>query len=236
MLLAVDTSTAQIGAALCDGEKLLAESIWYSHQQHTVELAPAIAELLEHTGIPLDAVEALAVAIGPGSFTALRVGLALIKGLALARKLPVMGVPTLDVLAAAQPATKMPLAAVLQAGRGRIALAWYRSAHPRDRTKNPQRSGWQGNWKSQGAAEVTTVDALVDSIAEPTLIAGELTGEDRRLLRQKETNVVLAPPSACVRRPSVLAEIALMRWRNGQVDDLATLAPIYLQFHDPLHA
>ncbi len=122
MLLAVDTSTAQIGLALYDGVQVAAESIWYSHQRHTVDLAPALAELMSRAGVKITDLQAIGVAIGPGSFTALRVGLAFIKGLALARKLSVVGIPTLDVLAAAQPATKLPLAAVLQAGRGRIAV------------------------------------------------------------------------------------------------------------------
>src|SRR5574340_1239185 len=121
MLLAVDTSTAQVGLALYDGSQLTAEMLWQSRRHHTVELAPALVELFRRTGIKMTDVQVLGVALGPGSFTALRVGLAFVKGLALSRKLPVVGVPTLDILAAGQPLSKskMPLAAVLQAGRGR---------------------------------------------------------------------------------------------------------------------
>ncbi|HEY6072178.1 MAG TPA: tRNA (adenosine(37)-N6)-threonylcarbamoyltransferase complex dimerization subunit type 1 TsaB, partial [Anaerolineales bacterium] len=125
MLLAIDTSTSQMGLALYDGAQVLAESIWTSPQHHTVELAPAVAALLKQTEQKVGALTALGVAIGPGSFTALRVGLSFAKGLALARRLPVMGIPTLDVVAAAQPLADMLLAAVLQAGRGRLAVGWY---------------------------------------------------------------------------------------------------------------
>ena len=59
--------------------------------------------------------------LGPGSFTGLRIGLALAKGMALARHLPVIGVPTLDILAAAQPVREENLVAILLAGRGRLA-------------------------------------------------------------------------------------------------------------------
>src|SRR5512138_413926 len=120
MLLAVDTSTAQIGLGLYDGGQVIAESLWYSEQHHTVELAPAVADLLRRAVVSMAQVEVIGVAIGPGSFTALRVGLAFVKGLSLSRKLPLIGIPTLDILAAAQPAVKLPLLAVLQAGRGRI--------------------------------------------------------------------------------------------------------------------
>ena len=118
MLLAVDTSTAQVGLALFDGVQVAAEMVWHSRQHHTVELAPALAELLARTGIKMTDVQALGVAIGPGSFTSLRVGLSFVKGLSLARRLPVIGIHTLDIIAAAQPISKLPLAAVLQAGRG----------------------------------------------------------------------------------------------------------------------
>ena len=227
MLLAVDTSTSQIGLALYDGVQVAAESIWYSHQHHTVDLAPALAELMRRADVKMSDVKALGVAIGPGSFTALRVGLAFIKGLALARKLAVVGIPTLDVLAAAQPATKLPLAAVLQAGRGRIALGWYKPVEEKLR-------GTDTGWKSLGAAEITTADALADSIEKPTLVAGELTASDRQRLARKKVNILLARPSLCVRRPSVLAELAWTRWHDGQLDEAASLAPIYLQLPQPI--
>ncbi len=214
MLLAVDTSTAQTGLALYDGSQVLAEMLWQSHQHHTVELAPAFTELLQRTGFKVPDIEALGVAIGPGSFTSLRVGLAFVKGLALARKLPVIGIPSLDILAAAQPLAKMPLAAVLQAGRTRIALGWYKVM--------------EHQWKPEGEIKITTVDALADSIEAPTLVAGELTSEERQRLMRKKVNIHLSLPSMCVRRPAILAELAWMRWQSGKVDDVASLAPIYL--------
>lgn len=214
MLLAVDTSTVQIGLALYDGTQVIAEMLWHSNQHHTVELAPALTELLGRTGVAMDDLQALGVALGPGSFTSLRVGLALIKGLSLARRLPIVGLPTLDVLATVQPASKNPLAAVLQAGRGRIAVGWYKY------TKN--------TWIANEETQVTTVDDLADSIDKPTLVCGELTAEERQRLARKKVNVILAPPSNCVRRPAVLAELAWTRWQGGQISDATSLAPIYL--------
>ena len=73
MLLAVDTSTAQIGLAIYDGAQVIGEYAWRSSQRHTVELAPAISELLTRCGFTMDDIRALGVALGPGSFTSLRV-------------------------------------------------------------------------------------------------------------------------------------------------------------------
>ena len=72
MLLAVDTSTAQVGLAVYDGAQVIGEYAWRSNQRHTVQLAPAIAELLTRSGLTMDDIRALGVALGPGSFTSLR--------------------------------------------------------------------------------------------------------------------------------------------------------------------
>ena len=225
MLLAVDTSTAQIGLGLFDGVQVVAESVWYSQRHHSVELAPALAELLRRSGCTMRDVEAVGVAIGPGSFTALRVGLAFVKGLALAKKLALVGIPTLQIVAAGQPASKLPLVTVLQAGRSRIAA---------ERFKYVETTLLHMAWKSQGGAEITTVDALADSIEKPTIVAGELTAAERQRLARKKVNILLAAAPLCVRRPSVLAELAWVRWQEGRTDEPASLAPIYLQLPQPV--
>ncbi len=231
MLLAIDTSTAQVGLALCDDGGVGAESIWRSRQHHTVEVAPALVELLRRCGITMAEVAALAVAVGPGSYTALRVGLAIAKGLALPRKLPIVGIPTLDILAAGTPPVKVPLVAVLQAGRRRIAVGRYRSLAPARDRRALWGSAPAARWKPDGGVRVTTVEELASTIDEPTLVTGELTPDERQRLARKKTNVVLAPLSECVRRPSILAEMGWARWRSGQIDDPRQLAPIYLQFN-----
>lgn len=213
MLIAVDTSTAQVGLALYDDAQVLGDMTWTTRQHHTTELASALSGLLKRCGATMDMVSAAAVAIGPGSFTSLRVGLSLVKGIVLARNLPVVGVPTLDVIAAAQPVAKYPLVAVLQAGRKRIAYSVYESMG----------TGWQ----AEGGVRSGTVDELMDGIESPTIIAGELNSEDRRKISKKK-KIMLASPASCVRRPSVLAELAWARWQAGDVDDAASLAPIYL--------
>ena len=222
MLLAVDTSTAQIGLALYDGTSLPGEFTWQSRAHHTEQLAPALASLLERTGLKIDAVQALGVATGPGSFTSLRVGLAFVKGLALARHIPLIGIPTLDIVAACVPQTSLltdsgqqrKLAAVLQAGRGRLAVGYYESS--------------ESGWRADGAVVTTTAEELEKQIHKPVIICGELSAADRQCLARKFKNVMLASPAQCVRRPGVLAEIAWNRWQAGEVDTADSLAPIYL--------
>ena len=150
MLLAVDTSTRTIGLALYDGVQVIGESVWRSYNHHTVELAPAVAEMLSRSGIDASGLQVLAVALGPGSFTGLRIGLALAKGMALVRHLPLVGIPTLDILAAAQPVMAITLAAVLKAGRGRLAVNWYHEVDGAWKFSTLGRAGDNGSGLTNG--------------------------------------------------------------------------------------
>lgn len=220
MLLAIDTSTRTVGVALFDGISILCEFIWSSQDYHTVELAPAVAEALRRASISMSDLKVLAVASGPGSFTGLRIGMALAKGIALARHLPMIGIPTLDILARAQPLRDLPLAAILRAGRGRLAVGWYQ----------PGRDGWQ----STSPIEILDIQRLAQRMQSPTYVCGELTEEERRTLARKHKNVLLSSPAASLRRPSFLAELGWKRWLAGRVDDPATLSPTYLHLGEPI--
>ncbi|NPV85266.1 MAG: tRNA (adenosine(37)-N6)-threonylcarbamoyltransferase complex dimerization subunit type 1 TsaB [Anaerolineae bacterium] len=219
MLLAVDTSTRWIGLAIYDGAEVLAEMTWQTSDHHTVELAPAVDELLKRCGISQKILQALAVALGPGSFTSLRIGLALVKAMALGLHVPLIGVPSLDILAAAQPARDLPLVAALAAGRGRLATRQYAVK--------------KGGWLPQGEIEVATPQMLVERITRPTLVCGELSAETRQIL-SNSSNLRLCTPAQSLRRPSYLAEIAWKRWQAKQVDDPVSLAPIYLHVGEPV--
>jgi tRNA threonylcarbamoyladenosine biosynthesis protein TsaB len=220
MLLALDTSTRTVGLALYDGVRVLSENVWASQDYHTVELAPAVEEMLKKSGMGVSDLEALGVAIGPGSFTGLRIGLALAKGLALVRHIPLIGIPSLDILAAAQSQTNIPMAASLRAGRGRLAVGWYKLA--------------DNSWQSSGDLELLTAQDLSERIHSPTLVCGEFTERERRLLKRKRKNVILASPAQSLRRPAFLAELAWERWQAGDIADPATLSPIYLHHGEPI--
>jgi tRNA threonylcarbamoyladenosine biosynthesis protein TsaB len=221
VLLAIDTSTRNVGIAIYDGSQVLSETIWASQDYHTVELAPAIAETLSRAGLKFQNLKVLAVATGPGSFTGLRIGLAVAKGIALACHLPIIGIPTLDIVAESQPiAPGVRLAAVLQAGRGRLAVGWY--------------SATNGHWELNPPLEIMDAQKLSRYIHEPTLVCGELTEEQQHALARKYKNVILISPAHSIRRPSLLAELAWRRWTSGEVDDPATLSPTYLHLGEPI--
>jgi tRNA threonylcarbamoyladenosine biosynthesis protein TsaB len=143
--------------------------------------------------------------------------MAVAKGLALARGLPLVGVPTLDVVAAAQGRDRKPLCAVLQAGRGRICVATYR---------------WRrGEWRAREAPRLTTWSAVVEETVAPTLFCGEIDVAGADALATLGDVAVLLSPAARLRRAGFLAEVAWQRLNRGEDDDPVTLAPIYLQHH-----
>ncbi len=217
MLLAIDTATRTLSLALYDGEQVVGELTWKSANYHTVELTPSIAAMLRHADLSPAGLKAIAVALGPGSFTGLRIGLAVAKGLALANNTPLVGVPTLDIVAASIGPEDIPLCAILQAGRGRICAGAYR---------------WdEGVWRPDGDAAVTTWAELLSNLDTLTLFAGEIDLAGAKLLRRRRAKAYVLSPAAGLRRAGFLAEIGWERFKRGRLDDPITLSPIYL--HTP---
>ena len=220
MLLAIDTASRVTGIALYDQAGLHLEQMWLTGDNHTVELMPYIVRACEQQGLGPSALQALAVSLGPGSFTGLRVGLSVAKGLAVALGIPVLGIPTLDATAYAHSREVLPVCAVLPAGRGRWCIALYRSGAP---------SGWQ---RCSDYALVSA-DDLLASLREPTFVCGELDAHLVEVLRSAAggcaPRAVIASPALSMRRVGYLAELAWQRFSAGERDELSSLTPIYLQ-------
>lgn len=208
--------------ALHDGRKLLAEQTWHTANNHTVELAPAVRALLDRCEVGFEHLDALAVSTGPGSYSGLRVGVALAKGIASARGLPLVGVSTLDTLAAGQPYYQGGLLVVVQAGRGRIIVARYQ---------------WRkGRWGSRGEPQLMQWDTLFASIDGTAYLTGEISDDGCAALSQAQENdvpVTLVPSAYRLRRAGFLAEEALARLRaNPTGFEAARLVPIYIKTQD----
>ncbi len=214
MLLAIDTATRTLSLALHDGDQIVGELTWQSANYHTVELAPSVAAMLAQAGIAPADLTAIAVAIGPGSFTGLRIGLAVAKGLVLAHNTPLIGVPTLDIVAASIGPEDIPLVAVLHAGRERICAGTY---------------NWRdGEWRAESDPAITTWEEVVNELEMPTLFAGEIDPAGAKILRRRRSKVYLLSPAAGLRRAGFLAELGWERFKRKRLDNPATLAPIYL--------
>jgi tRNA threonylcarbamoyladenosine biosynthesis protein TsaB len=157
----------------------------------------------------------VAVARGPGSFTGLRAGMAVAKGIVMSRGLPFVGIPTLDIVATAQRPDDRRLIAVLQAGRGRICCGSY---------------GWSDvAWTAEDEPQLTTWPQLTEGIEEPALICGEIDPNGASELRKAGKLATIVPAAERLRRAGYLAELAWSRIRRRDTDDPATLTPAYLK-------
>ena len=126
-VLALDTSTLAGGVALVEGDRTVAESLLDIRLTHSERLMPADRSAPARGWLGAAATSTgVAVAVGPGSFTGLRVGVSAAKGLALALSIPVAIVPTLDAMAAALPFAECPVCPVLVARRDEVYVSLYR--------------------------------------------------------------------------------------------------------------
>lgn len=219
MLLAIDTATRWVGLALHDGASIIAESGWQCINTHTIELTPAIDEMLNRSNLVPADLQGIAVAIGPGSYTGLRVALAMAKGLALANTVPLVGVPTLDIVAASIGPVTDRLIVSAAAGRSRVSVASYKWIKDRWQAKNPPING---EWES----------ILGELDEQPTLFAGEIDPAAAKLIRLACKKYRLALPALSVRRAGFLAELGWRRLRERRLDDVSKLAPLYLRSPD----
>lgn len=221
MLLALDTSTKLAGLALYDGEMVRAEVTWHGSRFHTAWLAPAIEQALQRIDATANELSAVAVTLGPGSFTGLRVAMSLAKGIAIARDLPLIGVGTLDVMAYPHLGNGHALCVALAAGRGRHAYAFYETNGTYEML----------NGTPPTIARLTALkEAITDYETEGTLrLIGEFTPAEQKELRKLASakDIQLVSPALAVRRPAALAELAWKRLQAGQTDNLHTLEPIY---------
>ncbi|WP_448871102.1 tRNA (adenosine(37)-N6)-threonylcarbamoyltransferase complex dimerization subunit type 1 TsaB [Desulfobulbus propionicus] len=162
LILAIETATGCGSVALTRGAgpsgRVLAEYTLQPEVTHSRRLLGSVAAMMNALSLSWSDLDGVAVSLGPGSFTGLRIGMAAAKGIALASDRPLLGVPTLDGLAAQLTPTTLPIYLVLDARKQQVYAACYRfSAMTCHRT---------------GPFEVLTAAQLGEKIQEPTLVAG----------------------------------------------------------------
>jgi len=216
LVLGIETSTKQGGAALLSEEGLLGEAFLDIAITHSERLFPLIDHLLASAGQSLGEVDGIAVAIGPGSFTGLRIGLGTAKGLALATGRPLVGIPTLEAMAWNLPFCRHPICPILDARKKEIYCALFRfeAEHLRRLMEDV----------------ALTPQALAERIEEPTVFLGDGVKVYGDLLAGRLKEKVLFPPLARrVGSAALVAELGLKRLLNGEQDDPTGLVPRYIR-------
>jgi len=214
-ILAADTTTSINTVALCDGGHVLAETFVDCGRAHSERLLATVDWVLNEAKQRLEDVEVLAIAIGPGSFTGLRVGAATWKGLAAANALPLVAVPTLDAmtrLSAFHDALVCPL---LDARMGEVFGAVYRFEQGVRSTLRPDR--------------VAPVEAVLEGIDEPLTLLGDGIARYRERVLAVQPSARILPERYWGPRASAVAAEALELLDNGVEMDPALAVPVYLR-------
>ncbi len=215
-ILAVETSTLAGGAALLDGERVVGESTLNIKATHSERLMAAVDHLLELSGWKPENLEGLAVAIGPGSFTGLRIGISAVKGLALALGIPVAAVPTLDALAATLPFAAHPVCPILDAKKGEVYASLYH---------------WAGEAMSRDCEYLALApEALCDRLAGPVIFVGDAVDTLGDLFRGRlGANARFAPVGRRLPSPACVGALGHALLLAGRTVDASALTPLYLR-------
>jgi tRNA threonylcarbamoyladenosine biosynthesis protein TsaB len=220
LILGISTSTARVGCAIGGHEGILGAVYSSRGKRHAETLTPAIDFLCRQTRVDLKDLGAVAVDIGPGMFTGLRVGIAAGKALAHARRLPMIGIPSLDLLAFQPRFSSRRIVCAIDAGRGEIFHASYRQS--------------PGGVQRITEPAVGTADDLANDLGaldEPILLTGDGALRYRSafegISRLELGDSGVAHPSA-----GSLVTLAHARALREEWVPPAELAPLYLRKPD----
>ncbi|HVL98787.1 MAG TPA: tRNA (adenosine(37)-N6)-threonylcarbamoyltransferase complex dimerization subunit type 1 TsaB [Egibacteraceae bacterium] len=220
LVLGLETSTPQSSVCLATEHEVLAAATLGRPRAHAEFLAPAVDFCLRQAAVDVSAVSGVAVSLGPGLYTGMRVGIATAQALAHARSLPVVGLSSLDLLAFSVRYVRRLVCSVLDARRGEVFWGFYRSAPGGVQRVSELRVGAPGKL----AAEVEAMREDVLAVGDGAIAAaGELQSAGAEVC----TSPSLAYPSA-----KCLVELALPRFLREDTRRPEELRPIYLRQAD----
>jgi len=218
VLLAIDTSTALASVALYE-EQVLYEATWLAGQNHSQQLLPRLTEGLKSIGRTVADITVVGVAVGPGSFNGLRVGISTAKAICLANGLPIVGVETLRCAAYQFQHTGRPIRPLYPAGRDELATGVYQARGI--------------NFVTLEEPRHASIADVIDQSPPEIFFCGEIKPEWFAAIRADPRFADWPShgtgPADSLRRAGFLAELAWRRWQSEEVDDVATLQPLYLR-------
>lgn len=183
---------------------------------HAVSLLPLIDEVLESAECPIDALDAVAVSSGPGSFTGLRISLSVAKGLACSCGLPLVAVPTLEALARTLDGHRGAICSLLDARKGELYAACFESGPLA--------------WRRLTPDQLVTPEALIGMLPRPCVVLGDGVIEYGAMLRARlGAEVTVLPFETHAPRAGIVAAMGYERLRSGHADDVAALEPYYIR-------
>jgi len=260
LILGIETATMTGGLALLNEERLISEYTLNVRTTHTARLMPALDRVLKDSSVDKSEIGGIAISIGPGSFTGLRIGLATAKGLALGLGVPLVGVPTLDALARNIPFAMYQICPMLDAKKKEVYYSLFRYEPSWDEGTGGQGDEGTRERGSEGAREredsrpiatsschpvarshlrrqvpyqVTPPADLVEQIHERTIFLGDAVDIYGEFISERLGDLALfAPDAQRLPRAANVAEIGLLKLKAGEYLDIASAEPIYIRPSD----
>jgi tRNA threonylcarbamoyladenosine biosynthesis protein TsaB len=215
-LLAIESAGPYGGVALTDDRGLRGEMRFRDLRDYAEKLTPWIADLLRQLSVEPEQIDAVAVTVGPGSFTGVRVGVATAQGLAVALKIPLVPIDSLEACAFDTDPTDLPIAVVIDAGRGEIC---------------GQIFGWTPEGPvSQSPAEIFEPETFLKKLQPPFHLNGSgLPLLEEAAQKRFGDGVRFSENRWDGTSPSAVAALGLIRFRkNGGVKP-HQVEPVYLR-------
>jgi len=222
-LLAVDTATQACSIALAENDRIIFESTADYARTHTRHLLTMIDDALRQAETDIDEIDGFAVTVGPGSFTGLRIGISMVKGLARAASKPVMGVSSLEALAYQFAGTRDLVCPVVDARKKEVYTALYKWSGDRFETIRPPQVG--------------RPDEVLEQIGGRCIFVGNGAVLYRDLIeKQLGTSGVTVPPAMNMIRASLVAHLGFRRFSESGPLSPSEIQPLYIRRSDAEHA
>lgn len=218
-LLVLDSSGLVASVALLEDERLIAEYTTGNKLTHSQTLLPMLDEIIRRTTFDMEDVDAIAVAMGPGSFTGLRIGAATAKGLGLALNKPVIPVPTVDGLAYQLFGVSSLICPMMDARRKQVYTGFYRFHGDQMEVV-----------KEQCAQSVQDTLEQLKAYGEPVIFLGDGVPVYRKEIEEAMgADAVFAPAHANRQRAGAVGALAEVYYRKGIWQSADAFAPEYLR-------
>ena len=217
MILAINTSTKQFGLGIVSQDGVVvSEYILPVTRSGSTLLMPALDLIMRHAGIEVKDLDCIAVAIGPGSFTGLKVGLSVIKGISFSVDKPVIGISSLKALALQISNRMLSITAMIDSRKGEFFVAQF---------------AWDGGRLNRiSPDEYLRLDEFPDRFADETIFVGNNYGmQSHALKRVMGDQVLLAPSHLWQIRASSIGILAIERLRENRRDDPWIMEPVYMR-------
>ena len=219
IVVGLETSSTIAGIAVIRDRLVMAEASQELGGVHAEKLPGMLERIMDDLDVQWSEVEGFAISIGPGSYTGLRVGLSLVKGLAFVTKRPVAAVPTLDAIAFQVPCCRYPVHVLSDARRGQVYEARYDT------------SG--GGPERRSEFRVGPLEDVLASIEDKVLLIGSGVDAYHPDIVAVLGDRACYPPAGAGRlMASSTAFLGLDRLKRGEQSDLNALEPLYLRKTD----